>query len=556
MSNDRLVDVAGKLDLLKERFRERAVTEVASVVADLGADAGVEPSREQLVNAYRTLHRLAGSAGTFGFQALGNEARSLEVHLKPFAEEQDASQREQARRLTYLDPEFLGRVRGLAQLLVPGESAREAPEPAMQRETALSEQPEILVVDPDVARAESLATALAPHGFTVHCRQAPEPTDLPVSAIIVRDGTLSVTSQLARSLSDLAPLVFIGPDDSFDRRYALAALGGDGFAPEPVDVPALADSIERLINERHEAGAGRVLVVDDDPELLEHYALVLEDSGLEVWRVGDPSTLLGALSEFRPDIVLMDVQMGAYNGPTLARMLRFDPEWVGLQIIFLSSEEDREFQFGALSEGGDDFLTKPVSDRILVQAAKVRCYRARQLDKLASRDSLTGLLKHSVALAEAVKEHARCQRLGETSVLAMLDLDHFKQVNDRHGHRVGDLVIKGLANLLRHRLRKTDTIGRYGGEEFIVVLPDCSVGNAVRSLQEICHQMSQIRFGGATGEFSVTLSVGLAALDRHDSAEKAIEAADRALYQRKAAGRNGVTCDAGHMEPDQDSPVL
>jgi diguanylate cyclase (GGDEF)-like protein len=127
------------------------------------------------------------------------------------------------------------------------------------------------------------------------------------------------------------------------------------------------------------------------------------------------------------------------------------------------------------------------------------------------------------------------------SVVAMLDLDHFKKVNDSQGHRAGDLVIKGLANLLRHRLRKTDVIGRYGGEEFIVVLPDCTLERGQTVLKAVCEDFSRIVFEGGAGEFSVTLSVGMASLPDYDHPEEAIEAADRALYERKRAGRNGVT---------------
>jgi len=222
-------------------------------------------------------------------------------------------------------------------------------------------------------------------------------------------------------------------------------------------------------------------------------------------------------------------------------MLRFDPEWLGLPIVYLSSEEDREFQVEALAKGGDEFLTKPVSDDFLLRAVTVRCYRARQLDKLASRDGLTGLLKHSVAKQEIQMEHARCQRMGQESVVAMLDLDHFKKVNDRYGHRTGDMVIKGMANLLRHRLRKSDIVGRYGGEEFVVALPDCSVANARIIMESICEQVSRIVFTAAGKEFSITISVGIAPLHRYESSGDAIEAADQALYRRKQAGRNGVT---------------
>ncbi|MGB1949454.1 MAG: GGDEF domain-containing protein [Marinobacter sp.] len=165
------------------------------------------------------------------------------------------------------------------------------------------------------------------------------------------------------------------------------------------------------------------------------------------------------------------------------------------------------------------------------------------MDKLASRDSLTGLLKHSLANSEVAKEHARCKRLGEQSVVAMLDLDHFKQVNDRHGHRIGDLVIKALANLLRHHFRQTDVIGRYGGEEFIVALPNCSIEDARQSMQEVCRQFSKITFRASENPFTVTLSVGIAPLCGFENAYDAIEAADRALYVRKSGGRNGVTAD-------------
>ncbi|TNE76561.1 MAG: GGDEF domain-containing protein, partial [Gammaproteobacteria bacterium] len=107
--------------------------------------------------------------------------------------------------------------------------------------------------------------------------------------------------------------------------------------------------------------------------------------------------------------------------------------------------------------------------------------------------------------------------------------------------RTGDLVIKGLANLLRHRLRKTDVIGRYGGEEFLVVMPDCSLENAVEALQAVCEQMRRISYSSKGREFFVTVSIGLAPLAAFENGEEAIEAADQALYVQKSRGRNGVS---------------
>jgi len=545
MSDEKTADVLRKLDVLKTRFREKASGDI-NLVTLMAQDAiAGKGSSDDLLRAYQVLHRLAGSAGTFGFRALGDEARALELILKPFSENDgEAGESVEKVKDDLHHARFIERVEGLERLLNIEETSPDTAEMSESSKVDAAGQPVVLIVEPDQAAAERLSNALAPHGFNAY---PVAPKNLVsenlsrISMVLIRDNVLIAQEQIPLSSGDRPPVICIGSSDTFEDRYRLAALGVDGFVSEPIDVPALADYMERLANEKLESGSGRVMVIDDDPELLERYSLILEGGGLEVRGVSSPSDILGVLSEFRPDIILTDVQMGRFSGPTLAKMLRFDPEWVGLHIIFLSSEENREFQFDALSQGGDDFLTKPVSDRILVQAAKVRCYRAKQLDKLASRDSLTGLLKHSLANSEVAKEHARCQRLAHHSVVAMLDLDHFKQVNDRHGHRVGDLVIKGLANLLRHRLRKTDIIGRYGGEEFIVALPDCSIEDARQSMQAVCEQMSKIAFSGAGGTFSVTLSIGIAPLDSYEKPEDAIEAADRALYVRKSAGRNGVT---------------
>lgn len=545
MSDEKTADVLRKLDILKKRFRDKASGDIDRVALMAMAAAEGTGNPGELRAAYQALHRLAGSAGTFGFRALGDEARALELILKPYVDSSPGVP-EQPDEVpeNLLRTHFIDRVKRLESLLNIEERGPDTAVVSRGVNPDEVGQPVALIIEPDHEAAERLSNALTPHGFTVHCST---PEDIPavdisrISVILTRDHVLISQEQIPWAAEERPPVICIGSGDTFDDRYRLAALGVDGFVSEPVDVPVLADYMERLANEKMESGSGRVMIIDDDPELLERYSLILEGGGLDVRGVSSPSSILGTLSEFRPDIILMDVQMGRYNGLTLARMLRFDPEWVGLHIIFLSSEEDREFQFDALSQGGDDFLTKPVSDKILLQAAKVRCYRAKQLDKLASRDSLTGLLKHSLANSEVAKEHSRSKRLNHHSAVAMLDLDHFKQVNDRHGHRVGDLVIKGLANLLRHRLRKTDVIGRYGGEEFIVAMSSCTLEDAKRSMQAVCEQMSKIRFTGADGTFSVTLSVGVAPLEDYDTAEAAIEAADRALYVQKAGGRNGVT---------------
>lgn len=537
-----------KLDVLRQKFRNKVVGEFDALDQVIESIRCGRDVQEQMALAYRILHRLAGSAGTFGLSRLGEEARALELGVQKGLEEH----RDDTCSAAVIDENLRERIVGLRVLLEPEDEShdrRQKSEPeqgdGISPQNDLTE-PAVLVVEPDEDRARRLINGLGLYGY--QARWMPDAAQLASEAgaspsvLIIRDEAfLAIGDQLPRSFTEL-PIICVGNVDTMPQRYALASAGAEAFFCEPLNLPALADHVERLLTDHADAATGKVLIVDDDPELMEHYQLVLSRGGMEVQTVtGDPSLLLPGLAEFRPDIVLMDVQMGDISGPVLARMLRFEQEWLSLPIIYLSAEQNRELQLDAMAKGGDDFLTKPVSDAFLLRTVQVRCYRARQLDKLVSRDSLTGLLKHSLANAEVAKEHLRCQRMHHVSVVAMLDLDHFKAVNDAHGHRAGDLVIKGLANLLRHRLRKTDIIGRYGGEEFLVALPDCSVEKAEELLVSVCHDFSQLPFEGSEGSFSVTLSVGMAPLPDYQNPDDAIEAADQALYERKGNGRNGVT---------------
>ncbi|ONF43584.1 hypothetical protein BTO32_13070 [Marinobacter lutaoensis] len=552
MPKTKISDVNQKLEILRQRFRTKAAVELAHVQARASGIAAGSFMAADVLSVYQSLHRLAGSAGTFGFPELGKLARQLEIALKPLAEalatDPDGTVRaEPIARV--VNAEFLREVDRLVQWLSEegdrDDASAVTTEPG-RAPVARAAEPVVLVVAPSSDVSRDLCQGLSLHGFQprlVDQLEALDPAVLAreVSAVVLYDWELEAELPFLALGNDRPPVVCLGEEDTFLERYVLAEKGMDGFFTLPLDLPLLVDFIERLISERDELDRGRVMIVDDDPELLEHYSLVLEEVGLVVCRVNDPSTLLTSLSEFRPNLVLMDMQMGRYSGATLARMIRFDPEWLGLPIVYLSSEENRERQLEALSHGGDDFLTKPVSDHYLQRAVLVRCYRARQLEKLATRDSLTGLLKHSLANAEIENEFARSVRAGQESVVAMLDLDHFKRVNDRYGHRAGDMVIKGLANLLRHRLRKSDILGRYGGEEFIVALVDCALDDARAVMASVCERLSRIVFNAGDQEFSVTVSIGLARMNDYPTVEAAIEAADKALYERKHSGRNGVS---------------
>ncbi|WP_417518962.1 diguanylate cyclase domain-containing protein [Marinobacter sp.] len=542
-------EVRKKLETLRNRFRDKTIREIEGLVASISNASRHPEASEELIAAYHLLHRLAGSAGTLGFTQLGEHARKLEIAIKPLADQIAAGADNESIRLQlnqFLDAGHKEAIFGLGSLLgtvEPVSTGWHQPRPL-----EIGNQPMLLILEPDQELAGQISAGLALYGYRLRSlstgQQWPDSMD-DVDLVIVRDTLLQDEAEQWLARLHSLPVICFSEAHDINTRYRLASLGVDACLDGPQDVPALADRIEQLLAEGLTTLTGRVMIVDDDSELLEHYRLVLTSGGMEVRALSDPSRLLSELSEFRPDILLMDVQMGSYDGPVLARMLRFQAEWLSLPIIFFSSEENRDLQLDVLARGGDDFVTKPVSDQFLLRTARIRCYRARQLDKLVSLDSLTGLLKHALAKIELNREHARSNRNGHDSVVAMLDLDCFKQVNDSYGHGTGDMVIKALANQLRHRLRNTDIIGRYGGEEFVLVLTECSLEKAVEVLESLSQDFARLVFNGGGEEFSVSFSAGVALLNAYSSGDQAIDAADRALYQRKRAGRNGVTVASG-----------
>ncbi|HEX9082919.1 MAG TPA: diguanylate cyclase, partial [Holophagaceae bacterium] len=284
----------------------------------------------------------------------------------------------------------------------------------------------------------------------------------------------------------------------------------------------------------------RVLVVDDDPHLARHLALTLQSAGMIARDLADPLTLLEVLMDWRPDLLLLDMHMPSCTGLEVAAVVRQMESLTGLPIVFLSGEQDFARQMDAMGQGADDFLTKPIAPERLVAQVTHRAWRGRLLQGRMTRDSLTGLLNHSALLDRLEAEVARAQRLNGALAFAMTDLDHFKRVNDTHGHGIGDQVLRAFARLLQHRLRRSDALGRYGGEEFGIVLPDTGPDEAHALLEGLRKDFAAFRFQGASGEFQVTFSAGLALWPPYHQASALCDAADQALYAAKAAGRNRV----------------
>lgn len=502
-----------------------------------------EADGEQLKVLLAEAHKLAGACGTFGHHELGVAARHIEQLIKDIISKPAAEQAQAIPLLHKAVIEFRAAV-------LTAISSEKPTEQQLVESKAASRT--IWLVLPEGKLQQELSAQLAAFGHQVvslnsyqacfEMLQKQVPTVL-FSAVRCADGTelFNQTSLLKQLSKQQVRLVVYSELDTFALRIKAAQQRADAFFISPLDVPNIITTVTELIDQASRL-AGRVAIVEDDHLLAEHYELVLNAAGIETLVINRVPNIISELLKFQPDLLLMDLYMPEYSGPEIAGLLRQYRNFKRLPIVFLSSELNKTLQIHALSHGGDDFLTKPIDAVLLVQSVKVRLARSFEIKNLIEKDSLTHLIKHSAIKEAADLEFERAERLQKPLSVVMLDIDYFKKVNDNYGHATGDVVITALATLLRKRIRKTDRAGRYGGEEFMLVLPDCTAGQAREIVKGILLTFSQLKFSYHGEYFNCTFSAGVASSSDKgfSNAASLIEAADIALYKAKKAGRNNV----------------
>jgi diguanylate cyclase (GGDEF)-like protein len=357
-------------------------------------------------------------------------------------------------------------------------------------------------------------------------------------------GGLGMGLKLAESIQagrDRKLPVFFFSHDETDTpvRLAAARAGGEEFYTATLDASAVLEKMEELTRSSHHDPL-KVLIIDDSRAQAMHAERILNSGGIITRSLLDPIGAMDELAAFQPDLIVLDMYMPGCIGTELAKVIRQHERYVSIPIIFLSAEDDLDKQLDAMSEGGDDFLTKPIKPHHLIATVRTRGARARSLNARMVRDSLTGLYNHTHILQLLEDACFRVRRDGQPTTFAMLDIDHFKQVNDRYGHPMGDRIIRSLALFLKQRLRKTDHIGRYGGEEFAIVMPYTNGNDAMKVLDEIRDRFSTIKHPAQPEDLSCTFSCGIAQWAPGLDAAGLSHQADQALYRAKHAGRNQI----------------
>jgi diguanylate cyclase (GGDEF)-like protein len=343
-------------------------------------------------------------------------------------------------------------------------------------------------------------------------------------------------------------IIFISDWGDQQTRIEAIRAGGDAFFVKPINVVSLIDKIDALRFDKN-LPLSKVQIIVPQTTLASYYQLIIKRGGYTTDIVSDTSRILEHLDEFQPDLILLDISMPMISSIEILKMIRQIEAFISIPVIFLMSEADEELQTNIMQLGGDDFLLKPVRANHLISSIQNRLERSRSLRGMMIRDGLTGLLNHTNFREQLNQVVSRSKRRDSELALAMIDLDKFKSVNDSFGHAVGDSVLKSLSRILQQRLRSSDVIGRYGGEEFGAALLDVSTDQAVDILDEIRSQFSKVQhFSPIEGHFTVTFSCGIATFPLYSSAIALNDAADRALYAAKASGRNRIVV-ANHESP-------
>jgi diguanylate cyclase (GGDEF)-like protein len=414
---------------------------------------------------------------------------------------------------------------------------------------------DILVVDQDQAVLGHLSRLLEQEGMSVRAattrsealRSATErmPSALIVDAILP-DGSSIVEELRALPRGDEPPLLIMSSRSGFLDRVEAIHSGADGYFEKPVDWGALMRRLQYLL-ERDRGESARILSMEDDPAQSAFVRAILESAGYEVRICDDAIRFEADLVSFRPDLVLMDVLLPRVSGYDLARYMRQDEQYATVPILFLTTEGQVDARLEAVRAGGDDHLPKPVTPGLLLTAIAARIERARFVRSLLSHDGLTRLLNHAAFLERARAGLASARRRRERSIAwVLIDLDHFKAVNDRYGHPAGDRVLVSLSGVLRRRLRQSDTIGRYGGEEFAVLLGDLSEEQALRLVGRLLEEFSATDQRAPDGStFRTDFSAGIAMLEpQRMDLESWRQAAEAALEMAKTTGRRRVVLSA------------
>lgn len=288
--------------------------------------------------------------------------------------------------------------------------------------------------------------------------------------------------------------------------------------------------------------ANRILLIDDSKAIHGLVRAELAFDCMEFFGAFDGASGITSAIECHPDVILLDVEMPGMNGYDVCELLGVQPSTAGIPVIFLSAAAQPEDKARGLNQGASDYIAKPFTGdelRARVRVALRHKFLLQLESKRAMRDALTGLWNRAYFDERLQSDIAAATRHDWPLSCIMIDIDHFKLINDTHGHLFGDRVIREVAAVMEQQLRREDSICRYGGEEFVVLCPGVAAEGAQVLAERLRNAVAGLILKPSIERVAVTCSVGLSDLVTCGSGGL-VAAADAALYRAKHAGRNCV----------------
>ena len=301
----------------------------------------------------------------------------------------------------------------------------------------------------------------------------------------------------------------------------------------------------------------KILIVDDNLANLRVLGQLLNRQNYKVSPVPSGAQALKLLQTMQPDLILLDIQMPEIDGFELCRNIKTDPATQDIPVVFISAADEVEQKIKSFEVGGVDYITKPFEEKeVLVRVdTHLRLHSLQRkleekineleqanarITELSIRDELTQLYnrRHLIEVAPNLLAHAK--RYNESLSFMIGDIDHFKCINDRFSHTIGDQVLRQVAGMMLTNTREADIVARYGGEEFVIVFPVTPLAEAVQACEKLRQNIAEYGWREIDSDLQVTISIGLSADTSLDSYEQMIAAADQQLYRAKQGGRNRV----------------
>lgn len=502
--------------------------------------------------AERAAHKIAGSAGTFGFPRASEIGRELEILLAGRPEGAESGLRAAA---------LIEELQALLAAAHPSLPASPGRGEVGTDPASPSDAPTVLVMHPGAEEAADLASATLVRGLVpalaadlTAAWARLEERGTPAAAVIqIPSGGHAGVETLISELHQrgTAVVAVVAPEADTATRVAALRAGAqmlmDPVAGTGAGAALIADAAASLVAD-HADVVFRVLAVDDDHTVLLAVRDLLDDGvACQVEILSDPVQFWEVLSRVKPDLVILDLDMPGVSGLELCRLLRIDPRWSQLPVVFLSASSDEVTIRQVYAAGADDFVLKPVAAPELRARVGNRLERSRLHLLMAETDPLTGLANRRRLERDLGRLELLADRFDTPLCLAVVDVDHFKQHNDHYGHAVGDQVLRRLATHLRAAFRGEDAIARVGGDEFIVVMLGMRREDAVERLRGVLHDFAATQDDQEGGSATVSSSAGVAEHRRDGLGFEALyRTADAALRVAKVSG-------AGHVLPAGES---